>query len=109
MTNRPKAVEAAIKWMDEAAFNLYPCQLGADYHTILNYINQLESTQPVQGWQDISTAPKDGRLVLVWDGESAVVAYRATVSYYRPSRYSGVNLEPTHWMPLPPSPTTGDM
>lgn len=75
-------------------------------------------------WQDISTAPKDGRLVLVCDGKIVVVAA------YTPHRGWGWSFlddkithdedgihghmnawmegaGPTYWMPLPAPSTEG--
>jgi hypothetical protein len=58
-------------------------------------------------WQDISTAPKDGRDVLVYDQVYGVVsAYFDKYYWYpHPSSRDSDSLEPTHWMPLPKPPT----
>jgi hypothetical protein len=68
-------------------------------------------------WQDISTAPKDGRSILAYDagygrtaGELAVVivSWLGTDEDYPWLESSGMQaFAPgvlTHWMPLPPAP-----
>lgn len=60
-------------------------------------------------WLDIDTAPRDGRRILLWDGEwasaGAWVGYDSmgwVMDCYDFSK--GEFPEPTHWMPLPPPP-----
>ncbi len=53
-------------------------------------------------WRPIETAPKDGTLVLTWDGERRYVAMYDCGWYIGIER--GPNIEPTHWMPLPEPP-----
>ena len=63
-------------------------------------------------WRQIKTAPKDGTLVMLYG-----VGYIKT-GYYDDSPQIGIypnwrwglTCEPTHWMPLPPTPreNTGD-
>jgi hypothetical protein len=86
----------------------------------------------LQGWQDISTAPKDGTEIIgvyfnQWD-ESSVTTYGPwTVAFHRGkwrsswdgsevieyssdfgTDYKSPDLEPTHWQPLPPPPAASD-
>jgi hypothetical protein len=71
---------------------------------------------PPDGWQDISTAPKDGRWLLVVD-RSRISGDGITLARFDSDLginhwYSGLDagyeddepLKPTHWMPLPPPP-----
>ncbi len=63
-------------------------------------------------WQNISTAPKDGTQILIWNGQDTVVAWwddvyiwvspGAWISYL--NRSDTDEYEPTHWMPLPAPP-----
>lgn len=72
-----------------------------------------DSTNPTEGerWQPIETAPKVGRLLLWYDG-IMVVGYWSESVWVKPggswiiyeNRSDTVELTPTHWMPLPPSP-----
>jgi hypothetical protein len=74
-----------------------------------------ELRQKGDGWQDISTAPKDGtRVLLAWDG--------TRVGYYLdnsktshpwegwkvPSMEKWPPGKPTHWQPLPPTRAQGE-
>ena len=59
-------------------------------------------------WEDIGSAPRDGREVLVWYD---VWPSRVYVAYFAHSTWQTGCLEtgrhtPTRWRPLPPSPTT---
>lgn len=54
-------------------------------------------------WQDISTAPKDGSTVLIWDEE--VLAAEFVFGVWEPIGWDDhVEIHPTHWMPLPDPP-----
>ncbi|MFA4899915.1 MAG: hypothetical protein WC563_10350 [Brevundimonas sp.] len=61
------------------------------------------------GWQDISTAPKDGTKVLGWaEGDYTVVEW-SSGGYWTLSECGAYASDgewwPTHWMPLPAAPT----
>lgn len=56
------------------------------------------------GWRDISTAPKDGTLILVREPRCSGIA----VMYLHGWKYESGGicyLEPTHWQPLPVAPS----
>lgn len=60
-------------------------------------------------WQDISTAPKDGTAILVFQATDGDHKDRMAIAwcwdhggFWRCSDYPG--LQPTHWMPPPPRP-----
>lgn len=65
----------------------------------------------LQGWQLIETAPKDGTRVLCWipARREKSKSYQCVCRWYSPdlawqtSPYCH-DVEPTHWMPLPPPP-----
>ncbi|WP_313444566.1 DUF551 domain-containing protein [Brevundimonas sp.] len=66
------------------------------------------SPLPGGGWQDISTAPKDGTEVLVMLKPKVI----RLGWYFKPSSRTegwcdenGKRLIPSHWMPLPAAPT----
>ncbi len=62
-------------------------------------------------WQPISTAPRDGREILIWVPESEFEPGYATSARWGGAHWednAGLPLwvdNPTHWMPLPPPPT----
>ena len=79
----------------------YACRLERAESTALR--------QGDQAWQDIATAPKDGTLILGWNGGIQLIWYvdlghgeawvnAATAYELKRDR------QPTHWMPLPPVP-----
>lgn len=61
-------------------------------------------------WQDISTAPKDGTIVLVAVKDAVFDAwwneYDGWVDGCTDRYEDLITYEPTHWMPLPLPPTT---
>jgi hypothetical protein len=76
------------------------------------YETQLDTAaDTVTGWQDISTAPKDGtRVMLSYDDSVTTGRYwdawnDGTADWFDDSDdvLCGY-LKPTHWMPLPPAP-----
>ena len=58
-------------------------------------------------WQPISTAPKDGTRILVFEAEEGT-AGTVRVSYWRddtiPTGWTGGEHSPSHWLPLPHPP-----
>lgn len=103
-------------------------QPGTDDAPCVGSAPSLPTEDAAGGWQDISTAPKDGTDVLIWNCEGAEIAHWAPKeddgpdqpgcdegwhgTYAWPGRSWGTRLQsfpqgqPTHWMPLPASPTT---
>lgn len=90
-------------WDTCAALAAQPRVLGEFFQK--NYIEpiaRLVVAERERGqWEPIETAPKDGRDILVWDGDSVSLAawdngWWVLVEY----TLSGV----THWMPLPSPP-----
>ena len=69
-------------------------------------------------WRDISTAPKDGRFIDVWmPARPQHCGYRITNTYWSDIEEwwcegddcpLTVYPKPSHWMPLPEPPTTGE-
>lgn len=77
-------------------------------------------------WKPIESAPRDGRWVITWDGAevqpacweddrggggSGDVGWCCGDSRWGGVLYEGINLmkvQPTHWMPLPTPPVTGE-
>lgn len=85
------------------------------------YLAAPASPLPGGGWQDISTAPKDGTEIIVWatnfkPGHPVVVKWSLDKYAQRPiprwetrdpiyGRRSFIDRPPTHWQPLPAAPT----
>lgn len=81
------------------------CQIG-EWQAILAAAPA--SPLPGGGWQDISTAPKDGTEVLVMLKPKVI----RLGWYFKPSSRTegwcdenGKRIIPSHWMPLPAAPT----
>jgi hypothetical protein len=57
-------------------------------------------------WQDIDSAPIDGRSVLVYDGdwESQIFLVQMLEREVDSWGLYSNSIDPTHWMPLPPPP-----
>lgn len=61
-------------------------------------------------WQTMETAPKDGRTVLTYVaglGMGQMTLYFMDGYWREQANGMGLKIDPTHWMPLPPSPTEG--
>mgnify|MGYP001584492291 CR=1 FL=1 len=64
-------------------------------------------------WQDIASAPHlVSPSIIVWDGDRVCTAWWSSSDYGwvpddQPDHISGV-VNPTHWMPLPSPPSTGE-
>lgn len=57
-------------------------------------------------WQLISTAPRDGTEVLVWDGEEILAAHWIEMDWEWCPLYADFPLNPTHWQHLPDPPVS---
>lgn len=61
-------------------------------------------------WQSIETAPRDGVVILAWDGTSTECVFfddeiKGWVASWGCNPSYGALSKPTHWMPLPKPPT----
>ncbi len=56
-------------------------------------------------WQPIETAPKDGGLFLVWDGQTYNIVWYDFNGYFKDGDGCYDTEFATHWMPLPAPPT----
>jgi len=63
------------------------------------------SPLPGGGWQDISTAPKDGTLIMVGAPDCGVSLVRWMLDSWIDEQGFTQGSWPTHWMPLPAAPT----
>jgi hypothetical protein len=75
------------------------CQLARG---VLALLDALEARE----WRDIETAPKDGTRVLVaYDGRAWGAYFKVGVFGPQWWAENGGILHPTHWQPLPPTPS----
>ena len=76
--------------------------LDESVHRNSKYIAELEAKLAEREWQDISTAPKDGAKVIIYDTKHGV----RSGSWIVGINFTGWNHSetPTHWQPLPPKP-----
>lgn len=102
-----------VSYQDRWRF-VHPSKFGTIHH------GEDVAIRPIQTWQDITTAPKDGTAILVgwWtdrhgcprDWNAVVVAgydERHGWELVESGSYADdpfFNGEPTHWMPLPDAP-----
>lgn len=73
------------------------CQQAAD---LLERLSRERGTVP-EGWQDISTAPRDGTTILAWDGDYVIVKANPDGGW---SDDFQQYLRLDKWMPLPAPP-----
>ncbi len=79
---------------------------------IVDVVARLNESEARQ-WQDISTAPRDGTPILIWEDIGQFNAgyddTRYSIGYWRPrggwGNRNNYDVNPTHWMPLLPPPT----
>jgi hypothetical protein len=64
-------------------------------------------------WQRISTAPKDGKNILIYDGFISVGYWLDGAHSWNDGNWwvegGQITVDPTHWMPLPAAPTKEDV
>ena len=54
-------------------------------------------------WQPIETAPRDGKIILIYGEDFGVTEGRCDQGYWLVFWYH-TDVNPTHWMPLPEPP-----
>ena len=74
-------------------------------HQVISlWLEEYKKAQP--GWRPIDTAPKDGTTVLVAN-DKYVAEGSFFTGYWSWGMPIADEIQPTHWMPLPPPPTEG--
>lgn len=58
-------------------------------------------------WQPISTAPKDGTSILVFEADEGTVRVSRWRDDTIPTGWAGGEHAPSHWLPLPQPPNNG--
>ena len=129
MTDQPtpdaEARATLIEKMRKQSVAIYTAVEESVADDIAGTLRQAADLLAAEGWQDISTAPKNGSEVLVWGGRygtrGPVVAHFMHQApedhppidpgwYFWPhtsTRYGSfiqLDTPPTHWMPLPTPP-----
>jgi hypothetical protein len=109
-TNSPLSVEE----LDAYSSSVYHClQTGQRFHktltTDLDKIITLarRSIQAAGGWRDISTAPKDGRVILLYEHGEWLVGFWFDGRWLQGETCNSAienKPNPTHWQPLPAPP-----
>lgn len=97
--------------IDDFGLNAMP---GSDADTLESLRQQLAALKVENEWQPISTAPKDGTVVIVWWWNKVITAWCAGAGlsrdggdWWRSHAMEVVSTDyprPTHWMPLPKAP-----
>lgn len=77
--------------------------------TLIAWADRLEASASQQGWQDISTAPKDGSFVLVfnqlWTGDPVGCSWDCDFGAWFVVDYGDIcEPPPTLWLPTTPAP-----
>lgn len=69
-------------------------------------LTEQDEAPPLDEWQPISDAPKDGNPILSWDGRYISITFwrRTGLRHQWVSELTGAGQEPTHWKPLPQPP-----
>ena len=93
-----------IEWLDANDIEVTDRQLGG----LFNF--SAPPTAQAEGWMDIATAPKDGtRVLLVIDhGEHGDKVWTGLWANGWMVSYGKAASQPTHWMTLPPPPTSAE-
>ena len=106
MTNQPEQVDAptADRWQALAEHLSKVERLMGPDTLALTAQQGLELLAYARNqWQPIATAPKNGKLVLLWDPRQGI-----RVGRLRGTNWTTVpglwTIHPTHWMPLPEPP-----
>jgi hypothetical protein len=72
-------------------------------------IGYAQGQREAMQWQPIQTAPKDGTDILVCGhGVIRTAQWSAKDQTFRVNAYAFIRIDPTHWMPLPDPPATGE-
>jgi len=98
----PLISEAMVEKATKAACIITDCS-SEEIRAALEAV--ADAIVPASKWQDISTAPKDGRAVLTWDGRRVRVADWELEDQ---GWYGLFRIEPTYWQPLPEPPGTAE-
>ena len=80
-------------------------KFGFIWHCNANTLDATDGAAKMTEWMDISTAPKDGTIVIIYKDGKAVSAYwyNGAKEWVETMRYYSVP-DPTYWMPLPEMP-----
>lgn len=96
-----KEIKKALAWLKEFEDDFYFEYTGTNEHS--ETIRKALEAQ--QGWQDISTAPKDGTRILIAKGENIGHAYYRGLGFCVVASNDMIrDSDITHWQPLPPPP-----
>ena len=83
-------------------------EVSTALHKIIEDERRYEARHGESPWRPISTAPKDGSEILIWDNRGRDwgimdFAYWWEGDWHIPA-YDSKATNPTHWMPLPEEP-----